>query len=79
MNILEMKERKLLAINGIPNHLFIGMKPGCYLSDLVREVKKSGNNFIKENHRKITFKGDILVERNLRPSRGHRSIKLVFL
>jgi len=29
-------------------HLFIGMKPSCCLSDLVREVKKSSNNFIKE-------------------------------
>ena len=50
--IVRMKEQKLLAINGMPNHLhlFIGMKPSCCLSDLVREVKKSGNNFIKENH-----------------------------
>lgn len=29
-------------------HFFIGMKPSCCLSDLVREVKKSSNDFIKE-------------------------------
>jgi REP element-mobilizing transposase RayT len=30
-------------------HIFIGMKPTCCISDLVREVKKSSNTFIKEN------------------------------
>ena len=41
----------MLAINGMPNHIhfFIGMRPSCCLSDLVREVKKSSNDFIKEN------------------------------
>jgi len=29
--------------------IFIGMKPSCCLSDLVREIKKSSNEFIKEN------------------------------
>lgn len=40
----------MLAINGASNHIhfFIGMKPTCCLSDLVREVKKSSNTFIKE-------------------------------
>lgn len=42
----------MLAINGMPDHihLLIGMKPTCCLSDLVREVKKSSNEFITENH-----------------------------
>lgn len=41
----------MLAINGISNHIhfFIGMRPSCSISDLVREVKKSSNDFIKEN------------------------------
>ena len=41
----------MLAINGIPNHIhfLIGMKPSCCLSDIVREIKKSSNDFIKEN------------------------------
>ncbi len=49
--IIKGKKQKLLAINGTSNHIhfFIGMKPNCCLSDLVREVKKSSNDFIKEN------------------------------
>lgn len=48
--IIRNKEQKMLAINGMPDHIhfFIGMKPSCCLSDLVREVKKSSNDFIKE-------------------------------
>lgn len=44
------KEQKLIAINGMPDHIhiLIGMKPTCCLSDLVREIKKSSNDFIKE-------------------------------
>jgi REP element-mobilizing transposase RayT len=40
----------MLAINGMPDHIhfFIGMKPSCCLSDLVREIKKSSTEFIKE-------------------------------
>ena len=42
---------QMLAINGMPDHIhfLIGMKPACCLSDLVREIKKSSNDFIKEN------------------------------
>ena len=34
----------------MPDHLhfIIGMKPSCCLSDLVREIKKSSNDFINE-------------------------------
>ncbi len=48
--IIRNKGQKMLAINGVDNHIhfFIGMKPSCRLSDLVREVKKSSNNFITE-------------------------------
>ncbi|KAA6345039.1 hypothetical protein EZS27_007381 [termite gut metagenome] len=48
--IIQNKEQKMLAINGVPNHIhfLIGMKPSCCLSDLVREIKKSTNAFIKE-------------------------------
>jgi putative transposase len=40
----------MLSINGTSNHLhfLIGMKPTCCLSDLVREIKKSSNSFIKD-------------------------------
>ncbi len=49
--IVQKKEQKMLAINGMPDyiHFLIGMKPSCCLSDLVREIKKSSNEFIKEN------------------------------
>ncbi|MEQ1587211.1 MAG: IS200/IS605 family transposase [Cyclobacteriaceae bacterium] len=49
--IVQNKEQKMLAINGMPNHIhfLIGMKPSCCLSDLVREVKKSSNEFVNEN------------------------------
>ena len=49
--IVQNKEQKMLAINGMPDHIhfFIGMKPACCLSDLVREIKKSTNTFINDN------------------------------
>ena len=47
--LIKRKGQKCLTINGIPNHIhiFIGMKPECVLADLVREIKKSANRFIK--------------------------------
>ncbi|SDL88357.1 REP element-mobilizing transposase RayT [Salinimicrobium catena] len=47
--IVTNKNQKLLAINGMPDHIhiLIGMKPSCCLSDLVREIKKASNEFIK--------------------------------
>jgi putative transposase len=44
------KNQKMLAINGVSDHIhfLIGMKPNCNLSDLVREVKKSSSEFVKE-------------------------------
>lgn len=52
--IIQNKGQKLIAINGMPDHIhiFIGMKPNCNLSDLVREIKKSSNSFI--NDKKLT-------------------------
>ena len=49
--IIRAKEQKLIAINGMPDHIhiFIGIKPSCCLSDLVREIKKSSNEFIQVN------------------------------
>lgn len=49
--IIKQKGQKLIAINGMPDHvhIFIGLKPNCCLSDLMREVKKSSNAFINEN------------------------------
>jgi putative transposase len=46
------KDQKLIAINGMPDHIhiFIGMKPTCCLSDLVRDIKRSSTDFVKENN-----------------------------
>ncbi|TVP45829.1 MAG: IS200/IS605 family transposase [Mongoliibacter sp.] len=48
--IITNKNQKLIAINGVSDHIhiLIGMKPSCCLSDLIREVKKSSNAFVKE-------------------------------
>ena len=48
--IVQNKGQKMLAINGMPDHIhiFIGMKPTCCLSDLVREIKKASNAYINE-------------------------------
>jgi putative transposase len=50
--LVQNKGQKMLAINGMPDHIhiLIGMEPSCRLSDLVREIKKSSNNFINENN-----------------------------
>tara|TARA_R110000796_G_scaffold252637_1_gene389652 strand:- start:90755 stop:91027 length:273 start_codon:yes stop_codon:yes gene_type:complete len=49
--IVQNKEQKMLAINGMPDHIhfLIGMRPTCCLSDLVREVKKASNKWINEH------------------------------
>lgn len=48
--IVREQKQKMLAINGMPDHIhiLIGMKPACCLSDLVREIKKSTSDWIKE-------------------------------
>ncbi|MCZ8332589.1 MAG: IS200/IS605 family transposase [Flavobacterium sp.] len=48
--IVQNKGQKMLAINGMSDHIhiLIGMRPSCNLSDLVREIKKSSNGFINE-------------------------------
>jgi REP element-mobilizing transposase RayT len=48
--IVQNRGNKLLAIGGMPDHIhiFIGMKPAENLSDLVREIKKATNVYVKE-------------------------------
>ena len=48
--IISNKGQKLLAINGMPDHIhfLMGMKPSCCLSDLVREIKKSSNEWVNK-------------------------------
>jgi putative transposase len=49
--IVRNKNQKLIAIGGTASHIhiFVGMKPSCCLSDLVRDIKKASNDFVKEN------------------------------
>lgn len=49
--IVQNKSQKMLAINGMPDHIhfLIGLKPECCLSDLIREIKKASNEFINEH------------------------------
>jgi len=56
--IIQNKGQKLLAINGIADHIhvLIGMKPVCCISDLVREIKKSTYELVnKEKFSKYKF------------------------
>lgn len=59
--IIQNKGQKLIAINGMPDHIhiFIGMKPNCCLSDLVREIKKNLVILLltKSNLRRFRFIG----------------------
>ncbi len=50
VGIIKEKGQKPLAINGMPDHIhiLIGLKPSCCISDLVREIKKSSNVFIRD-------------------------------
>ena len=48
--IIRNKGQKLIAINGMPNHvhIFFGFKPSMAVSDLVRDIKNKSTNFINE-------------------------------
>ena len=50
--VVQKRQQKMLAINGTSDHIhfFIGMRPSCCLSNLVQEVKKSSNGYIKEEN-----------------------------
>jgi putative transposase len=49
--IVQTRGNKLIAINGMPDHIhiLIGLNPKNSISELVREVKKSTNSYINEN------------------------------
>lgn len=48
--IIQTHEHKLLAINGMPDHIhiFFGMRPFQSLSDLMQDVKGSSSKWINE-------------------------------
>jgi putative transposase len=48
--IITNHKQKLIAINGMPDHIHIlvGIKPDISLSDLVRDIKSNSSKFINE-------------------------------
>ena len=48
--IVTNEEQKLIAINGVSDHIhiLIGLKPNRSLSDLVRDIKANSSRFINE-------------------------------
>lgn len=48
--IVRNKKQKLIAINGVPDHIhmLVGLKPDMSLSDLVKDVKANSSRFINE-------------------------------
>ncbi len=48
--IFRNKGHKLIAINGMPDHvhILIGLNPAGALSDLIKEIKRCSTNFINE-------------------------------
>jgi len=53
--IIRTKGQKLIAINGMPDHIhiFLGIKPDISLSDIVRDIKANSTNFI--NKKRLTL------------------------
>lgn len=49
--IIQNNNHKLLAINGMPDHIhiLIGLRPAQSISDLMKEVKQSSSKWINEN------------------------------
>ncbi|MCD6111705.1 MAG: IS200/IS605 family transposase [Bacteroidales bacterium] len=54
--IITKRKQKLLAINCMPDHthVFVGIKPSCYLPDLVRDIKSVSSGFIKNEKKFLT-------------------------
>ena len=48
--IVENNNHKLIAINGVPDHIhiFIGMKPDQSISDLLQDIKGASSKWINE-------------------------------
>lgn len=48
--VIQERKHKLLAINGMPDHIhiFIGLHPDQSLSDLVQEIKTAATKYIKQ-------------------------------
>jgi REP element-mobilizing transposase RayT len=49
--IVQKHDHKLLAINGMPDHIhiFVGMRPTQSVSDLLQDIKSSSSKWINDN------------------------------
>jgi putative transposase len=49
--IINNKKQKLMAINGMPDHIhiLISLKSDCAISDLLRDIKCNSTNWINDN------------------------------
>lgn len=50
--IVQKKGQKLIAVNGMPDHihLFVGFQPSVSISDLVKDVKAYSSKFVNDEH-----------------------------
>jgi putative transposase len=48
--VVQNDKHKMLAINGMPDHIhiFIGLNPSTSISDLVKDIKRASNNLIND-------------------------------
>ncbi len=49
--VVQNDRHKLIAINGMPDHIhiFVGLNPAVSISDLVKDIKRASNNWINSN------------------------------
>ena len=49
--VMENNNHKMLAINGMPDHIhiFFGLNPAISISDTVKDIKRASNNWINSN------------------------------
>ena len=49
--IIANRNQKLLSINSVTDHIhiFVGLKPTCCISDLVKDIKTGSSNYINKN------------------------------
>ena len=48
--VVQNDRHKMLAINGMPDHIhiFLGLNPAFSISDLVKDIKRASNNWINK-------------------------------
>ena len=50
--IIANRNQKLLSINSVTDHIhiFVGLKPTCCMSNLVKDIKTGSSNYINKNN-----------------------------